>query len=177
MAQIITAIDSIPASISNTIIQKDSHGGTVTIQSGGDLTIQGSFSGEITIEGGGKLTIEGRSNGKIINRGELKIEGKLDGDCDNYGDYELAKSGRHDGKALSLKKGSHSTIKGKGKIDVTAEPGANLDVSPDASLSSSGGNQEEAIVNGGAIAIGGGNVAHSLRSTGSVVFTGNSIFK
>ncbi len=175
MAQIITAKDTLPASIGHAIIQKDAHGGAITIQSGGDLTIQGSFSGEITIENGGKLTIEGHSKGKIINRGMLKIEGKLEGDCDNYGKYELM--GRHDGKALNLKNGSNSFIKGKGKIDVFSEFGAKLEVAPEASLSSSSGNREEAIENAGAIAIGGGNVAHSLRSTGSVVFTGNSIFK
>lgn len=177
MARIITAIDDFPSSVSETIIQKDSHRGTVTVQEGGDLTIEGSFSGSFTINRGGKLTIQGYSNGKITNRGKLKIEGRLQGDCDNYGEYELAESGRHEGKALNLKNGSDAFIKGKGTIDVFSEQGAKLDVSPDASLSSSSGNQEEAIVNGGAIAIGGGNVAHSLRSTGSIVFTGNSIFK
>ena len=175
MTQIVTAIDELPSSIGHTVVQKDSHGGSVTIASGGDLTIEGSFSGSITIESGGKVTIKGSSRGKVINRGELKIEGKLDGDCDNYGEYELI--GRHDGKSLVLKAGSTSIIKGEGEVDLTAEPNSKLEVSPNASLSSSGGNDNEAIVNGGAIAIGGGNVAHSLQSTGSVVFTGNSVFK
>lgn len=193
MAQIITAKDAFPASISNTVIQKDSHGSPVMITSGGDLTIKGTFSGDIEIESGGLLTVQGQlmgrvtiqkggdfkiegcSQGNVMNRGTMTIEGKLEGDCDNYGEYELI--GKHDGKALNLKNGSNSFIKGKGKIDVFSELGAKLEVAPEASLTSSSGNQNEAIENAGAIAIGGGNVAHSLRSTGSVIFTGNSIFK
>lgn len=175
MAEIITAKDAFPSTVSHEVIQKNTHAATVTITGSGDLTIEGTFSGDITIENGGMLTIEGALNGQVINRGSLIVEGLLQGNCDNYGEYQLL--GRHDGKHLRLKSGSTATIKGTGKIDVSSESGAKLDVSPNASLSSSSGNQNEAIENGGAIAIGGGNVAHSLRSTGAVVFTGNSVFK
>ena len=157
MVRVMTQRDHFPASISEAIIQTDSH------------------SGATTIAPGGSLTITGQVQGTIINYGTLVIKGRLLGNCINYGTYHLI--GSHQGKSLQLKSGSRSVIHGQGRIDVSAETGADLVVSPGAALSASSDNQHEAIVNAGAISIGGGNVAHSLRSTGSVIFTGSSLFK